>query len=64
MNVKMFLGYPPRFKTKEDGLKYMECVKNRTPVPEEIWVWPFIEIKGVSWPNPEYKNAPYEANVV
>lgn len=45
-------------------MRYMQCVKERKPVPVDIWVWPFILKDGTVWPNPEYKNAPYEARLI
>lgn len=55
----------PRFRNEEEALRYLDCVRNRKPVPPEIWVFPFIQTRnGLVIRNPEYENAPFEAALV
>lgn len=68
MKITKFYGFLPRFRNKEDALKYIECVKDRKPVPAEIWIFPFVERENLghieSIPNQEYKDAPYECRLI
>lgn len=50
----------PRFRTREDADKFMDCIRNRSPLPPEIMIVPFIRIGDVAKMNPEYQNAHYE----
>jgi len=64
MMVKFNNQLLPRFRTKEDGLKYMECVQLKKPLPTDIWIWPFIQVEGTTVVNPEYADAPFEAKLL
>ena len=55
---------PPRFKTIDDGLLFMECVRDKKPFPRPLWVHPFKMNGNICMENPEYKNAQYEARYV
>jgi hypothetical protein len=52
---------PPRFRTKEDALTFMECLQKGLPISPEIFVPPFRKLpNGDCITNFEYRDAPYE----
>lgn len=53
-------AYPPRFRTKEDALLYMECLHNHTPFPAEKMIVPRIREGNNIVVNPEWRDAPFE----
>lgn len=68
MNIRKlsdgWAGPRPRFLTIEAANAYMDCVRNRKPVPDGIMVMPHVAIDGAIVPNKEYADAPYEAQLV
>jgi hypothetical protein len=51
---------PPRFRTKSDADKFMDCIRNRLPLPSGILIIPFIRLGEAVVTNPEYRDAPFE----
>lgn len=68
MNIRKWFGPNPRFRTIDDAEKYMECIKERSPVPQSIWIYPYIEAENLGRKkyiqNPEYRDAPYECRAI
>lgn len=42
-SFQMQCHVPPRFKTKEDALLFLECFQSGAEFPMEKWVWPYCK---------------------
>ena len=60
--------YSPRFRTREDALKYADCIRLKKTVPPGLRIFPFIIRNNLGHEetveNPEYRNASYEQRLV
>jgi hypothetical protein len=55
---------PPRFRTMEDAMLFLHCVRTRTDFPPEKWIRPYEEINGLATISREYREAPFEARYI
>lgn len=62
------LAIPVRFRTHEDALLYMQCLRDKTEFPAEKWIHPFKVVMNLGHKEciqtQEFKDAPFELSYV